>query len=145
MLLALEGKHGIRWWNRDAIGSVVQAGGFHNVIQTRTMLKLSDLSLVLLEVESWPKETRQLVACNCAAYTWGLTDAGRSLAETFKIRWTGEPEKCLDSAKYYGHRGCIHDNVEGRTRQGDRWVSPRVASDIDDDEHDPTDFWKRQP
>lgn len=140
-LLELERRHTVRWWNRYSIGLVVGEGGCHDVIQKRTMLRLSELSLVLLEVESWPKETRQRVSCNCAAYAWGLSDAGRAVAEALQIRWPKDAETRLAEARYHTHHG--DDDAEGQTRRGDRWVSPRLASDIDDDDHDPADFWKR--
>jgi hypothetical protein len=45
-LLALERKYQWAWWDRDAIGAVVDAGGFHQIIQQTTIDKLRDLGLV---------------------------------------------------------------------------------------------------
>lgn len=132
-LLNLERRHVRRWWSREAIGCVVGAGGFHDVIQKRTMLTLSAASLVMLEVESWPKEVRRLVTCNCAAYRWGLTDAGRQAAEAIPIRMTDDAEKRLADAREYE----CQDPGEGQTTHGDRFVSSL------DDEIDLAEFWKR--
>lgn len=118
-MLALERCTSHPWWLRDDIGRVVDAGGFHSCIQTKTMLALSDCGLVLLQVESWPKEVRQSVHCNCAAYRWGLTDAGRKVAETIKIRWGQTSSDRLNTM--YAPK-C--DAGEGQTKDGDRWVSP---------------------
>lgn len=135
-LLELERRFGHRWWGREAIGYVVGAGGFHQVIQTRTMLALSSLSLVLLEVESWPAQTRRLVHCSCAAYHWGLTDAGRSLASSLAVRW---PATADDRFRYVAFRR-DDDPCEGRTEKGDRFVRPAIM--LDDDDDDPADHWK---
>lgn len=140
-LLALERAHSRRWWGRDAIGCVVGAGGYHGVIQRRTMLALSAASLVLLEVESWPAETRRLVHCNCAAYRWGLTDAGRVIAERLAIRWPADSEKRIKQASY--HDLDCDDATEGRTTRGDRFEPRRVLLDDDREDDDPADFWKK--
>lgn len=47
-LLELERRYSHCWWSRDSIGQVVGAGGYHSVIQKRTILSLSELGLVLL-------------------------------------------------------------------------------------------------
>lgn len=138
VLLELERRYSWKWWSRDAIGQVVGAGGYHAVIQKRTILLLSGFGLVLLEVESWPSETRKLVHCNCACYRWGLTDAGRTLAETIKVRW---PE---DAEKRFAWARCDHSNnddtTEGRTTNGDRFVPKLILDDEEDD--DPAESWK---
>jgi hypothetical protein len=140
-LLELERVHDCRWWSRDAIGCVVAAGGYHQTIQRRSMLTLSTLGLVLLEVESWPREARRLVRCNCAAYTWGLTEVGRTLAASFRIVWPDDAAGRVVDAKYHD---CIdiQDPCEGRTVRGDRFVPPELP-EMDDDDDDPADAWKR--
>lgn len=141
-MLELERAHSRHWWGRDAIGCVVAAGGFHATIQKRTMLALSAAALVFLEVESWPAETRRLVFCSCAAYRWGLTDAGRALAESFAVRCPEDALKRIKSARC--HDGHSDDPCEGRTTKGERFVPRGVLLDRDDDD-DPADFWKRTP
>lgn len=138
-MLELERRHGLQWWSRDAIGSVVGAGGYHSIIQKRTMLAMSAESFVLLEVESWPAATRKLVRCNCAAYRWGLTEAGRNIAASMSIRWTERAIKAIGTAKVYDCE--IDDSLEGRTTKGDRFV-PRPVRFRDDEDDDPADFWK---
>ncbi len=139
-LFELERRHKRQWWGRDAVGEVVRAGGYHAVIQKRTMLKLSEASLVMLEVESWPADTRRLVFCNCAAYRWGLTDAGRSMAETLSVRWPEDADKRFAWARCHD---CHDDDpAEGRTTKGDRF-EPRMI--LDDEDDDPADFWKGRP
>ena len=141
-LLALEQRNDHRWWGRDAIGYLVGAGGYHAVIQKRTMLVLSAESLVLLEVETWPAATRRLVTCNCAAFRWGLTDFGRAIAETISVAWPADAEQRFGWARLYE---CRHDDTkEGPTTRGDRFEPRSVLFERDDeDEDDPADFWKR--
>jgi hypothetical protein len=143
-MLALETRHKRAWWPREAIGHVVAAGGYHQVIQKRSMLALSGLGLVLLEVESWPREVRQLVHCDCAAYCWGLTDGGRDRATSlvFDIRWPDKAQKAIATATLWlRHRD---EPCEGRTTGGDRWQPRRVHELLDDeDDDDPADHWKR--
>jgi hypothetical protein len=138
-LLELERVHGRRWWGRSAIGCVIHAGGYHTVIQRRTMLALSAVSLVFLEVESWPADTRRLVSCNCAAYRWGLTDAGRAIAETLAVRWPADSAERIRLARWHE---CSHeDSSEGRTMRGDRFAAAMKAHfDEQEDDDDPADF-----
>lgn len=95
-LLALERKHDWPWWSRDAIGQVVQAGGYHQTIQRSTMVRLRDAGLVLVEAESWSGETRALVRCGCACHNWGLTEAGRETLEELRIRLSKETLRRID-------------------------------------------------
>lgn len=142
-IVALESEHLHAWWSREAIGSVVVAGGFHQVIQKRTMLALSELGLVLLEVESWPREVRLLVSCVCASYQWGLTEPGRALAFEIhdRTRWTAESRALVKDAGIW-LRAKKDDACEGRTNRGDRWQPPAIL-DFEDDDDDPGEEWKR--
>jgi hypothetical protein len=140
-LVALESEHFHAWWSREAIGSVVAAGGYHQVIQKRTMLALSELGLVLLEVESWPREVRELVSCVCAAYQWGLTEPGRALAMEIydRTRWTAEARDLIKQARLW----IVEKRdapCEGRTTRGERWQPPAI---LDTDDDDPAEDWKR--
>ena len=85
---ALEVAHDLPWWPRYEIGRVVGAGGYHGVIQVRTMGALKGMGLVRTEWSSWPKEVAALVRCSCACAQWGLTEEGRSLADSFNVRWS---------------------------------------------------------
>ncbi len=89
-LRALTEAHGNRWWSRDAIGQIVCAGGFHQTIQTRSMIVLKQLGLVQTEDSAWPDEIRNMVRCTCACHEWGLTEAGETRANRMEIRWSAE-------------------------------------------------------
>jgi hypothetical protein len=143
-LVALESEHFHAWWSREAIGSVVAAGGYHQVIQKRTMLALSELGLVLLEVESWPREVRELVSCVCAAYQWGLTEPGRALAMEIydRTRWSAEARASIKDAGTW-HRAKKEETCEGRTTRGERWKPPAILDFELDDDDDPAEDWKR--
>jgi len=116
-LLALERAHDCDWWSREAIGRVVGAGGYHQVIQMSTIDRLRDAGLVKREADSWTEETRQLVRCNCGYHHFGLTDAGREAAEELLIKVTPEGQKWLEYAKidaiHCGNRARDRDNDEG--------------------------------
>lgn len=123
-LLALERTHDLRWWDRESIGHVVAAGGYHDVIQRQTIAKLKQLGLVQTERSSWPEQVQQLVGCVCAAAMWGLTDAGRQVAESLLIKLPPETMKRVD---WQGFHATI------RT-QCDRWDdsdSPRHRDEED--------------
>lgn len=109
-LLGLWERHGCRWWSRHAIGGVVLAGGYHDVIQRRTMIALEAAGLVMLEYESWPPEIRLAVRCNCAFHFWGLTAAGEELARGLKIVWTREAARGIEAAKITDWMGRHHDD-----------------------------------
>lgn len=104
-LHALEDRHHWAWWPREAIGVVVDAGGYHATIQRGTIRRLKALGLVQTERSSWPDNVRQLVRCTCACGTWGLTHKGRVLAAKLKIAATEDFDRRLDLAKLYGEHG----------------------------------------
>lgn len=124
---------GHQWWGRSAIGEVVAAGGFHAVIQTRTMLKLRELGLVMLERQSWPAEVQALVRCNCGMYHWGLTQAGRELASTIKVAWPSDISDRVRIAACHDNWRC-EGNGDG---DGDLWVWKIDDDDSDDDFQEP--------
>jgi len=107
-LRVLSERHGCQWWSRSDIGRIVQSGGFHDIIQVRTMRVLKELGLIQTEDSAWPDEIRAIVRCNCACYQWGLTDAGQEVASGLSIRWDGDTEKRIASAlvprPYYERR-----------------------------------------
>lgn len=123
-LLALEEKHGCRWWTRDQIGDVVAAGGFHQVIQVSTISRLKQHGLVQTEWRSWPEETQRLVRVNCAGHYWGLTGYGEEVARGLAIRWpakaikrvermwctTSDPHRDEDDLRRYGGGGDDDDD-----------------------------------
>lgn len=87
--------HSLRWWSRDSIGSVVDAGGYHQIIQVRSMEALHDHGMVITERESWPEDVRRLVQCNCACFQWGLTAPGVAIAEDLNVRWSEEAKQSI--------------------------------------------------
>lgn len=111
-LFALEQVHGTRWWNRHAIGYVVAAGGYHDVIQIKTIAVLKEVGLVQTERSSWTEDVQSLVRCNCASYQWGLTDAGLGVARDLQLSWTEEFQKRVHEAKTYNWQGCQRDEDE---------------------------------
>jgi hypothetical protein len=117
VLLALHGleqRRSIRWWNRYAIGSVVYAGGYHQVIQIRTMDALKRAGLVQTERSSWPAHVQEIVRCSCACAEWGLTDAGRRIVERIPVRWTEKAEKAIATAFRFHDREMILDETDAR-------------------------------
>lgn len=135
---------GHRWWSRMVIGEVVQAGGFHDVIQTRTMLKLREMGLVMLERQSWPPEVQALVRCTCGMFHWGLTEAGVELAKTIPVSWTNEIRDRIRSATLHDEWRCVGDGG----KRGDLWEPPKFEDDDDDDfneARDPSPVTPRSP
>lgn len=126
-LLALEEQHGLRWWDREAIGHVVGAGGYHQVIQRATMRVLKQAGLIITEWTAMPEEVRPYVRCGCSSYEWGLTDAGRAVATSLNIRWTGEAAERLANVPVYD---CRH-------LDDDEWPWFRDDEDDDDGGDDP--------
>jgi hypothetical protein len=112
-LFVLTERHNCRWWSRDAIGRIVQAGGFHDVIQVATMRALKRLGLVRTEDSAWPEEVRQSVRCNCACYQWGLTDAGEAFAFSLSARWSPETEQRIANSLVARPAYERHDEDEG--------------------------------
>ncbi len=92
-MLALERTHGWSWWSQDAIGHVVNAGGYHQIIQKRTIETLQELGLVMSQARSWSPEMVAECRCGCACHRYGLTDAGREVAEDLYIRLTDDTRK----------------------------------------------------
>jgi hypothetical protein len=117
-LLALESKHGWRWWPRTAIGFVVGAGGYHGVIQRSTMSILKEAWLVKTERASFGEELCDIVRCTCACSQWGLRRAGRSIAESAAIRWPPDAVERVASLAYH-RQGPFRDEDEGWGDDGD--------------------------
>jgi hypothetical protein len=111
-LVALEDAHGWRWWPRHAIGVVVGAGGFHDTIQLGTMHRLKLAGLVQTERASWPQHVAERVTCNCACGNWGLTLAGRELADSLRVKITADVERIVLSCKIFGRHFTAHDEDE---------------------------------
>jgi len=128
-LFAIQRKHEWRWWGRAAIGEVVKAGGFHDVIQSRTMLRLRELGLVMLERQSWPPDVQRLVRCSCGMWRWGLTQAGAELADTLRVAWPADIDKRLKWAAYHDDWLCTGDG-DGH---GELFKPPDWGDDDDDD------------
>lgn len=129
-LLALERKHDLRWWSRDDIGSVVDAGGYHNVIQRTTIAKLKELGLVQTERSSWPEDTQKLVRCNCGVCDWGLTELGRSVAEGLLIKLPKETMARIDFRSYVK----VHRDNCGDWDDSENPLRRSFDDDEDDDE-----------
>lgn len=142
-MLALERHWDHRWWSRDAIGWIVQAGGFHQIIQESTMVRLRQAGLAMVEWESWPPDVQALVRCHCGCCNWGLTDLGRQIAAAKNFVPNAEIEERLQR--------CYTETIDFAERAIDRLNHPeewsgrvrRIERDEDDD--DPADFWKWTP
>lgn len=117
-MLALERRYEHRWWSRDTIGQVVDAGGYHQTIQRSTMERLYEAGLVMLEAESWSEEVQELVRCNCSCHNFGLTDAGKAAAESLLIKLTPANQRAIRLAEYE----TIH------------WLKRSLEDDSDEDE-----------
>lgn len=100
-LLALEIRFEWRWFDRDALGAVVMAGGYHSVIQQRTIDGLIEQGLVQSQASSWSPETVAEVRCGCAAHKFGLTEAGRVAAGEIRFRVTEEMRARLEHCAYH--------------------------------------------
>jgi len=116
-LLALERRHDWLWWDRDAIGSVVGAGGYHNTIQVSTIARLKDDGLVQSERSSWPMEVVSRIRCGCGLHHWGLTEKGRLIAERLVIHW---PAHSLEAVDRVYLRRSFEDEVERAERIASR-------------------------
>lgn len=130
-LLALEQRHAWRWWPRAAIGQVVQARGFHRVIQISTMHALRDRGLVCTLRSELPAEVRRWVRCGCCCGEWGLTASGRNMAQAFRVHWAADTKQRIEQCAVYAIDWC--DDDEGDRRK--RW-----RDDDDDDDDDNGDF-----
>ncbi len=132
----LHKQHSHRWWGRAAIGVLVQAGGRHDIIQRRTMLKLRELGLVMLERQSWSRDVQRQVHCTCGMHHWGLTQAGAELAIALRVHWGGDRrhgtdlETLLSSAACHDDWRCTGDG-DGH---GELFVRPKWRDDDDDDD-----------
>lgn len=122
--------HNLRWWDRESIGRVVGAGGFHNVIQIKSMTALKSLGLVMTERESWSEEVRQTVQCGCAQYEWGLTEQGESIAKELSVRWSDEAKA---SIIWCGIEKKIREHVQDGPPYERRWWQDRDEDDDDGD------------
>jgi hypothetical protein len=128
-LFALEQMHQVRWWSRDEIGKVVAAGGYHDTIQRRTIAVLKERDLIQTERSSWPEEVRALVRCGCGRCTWGLTDAGRHVAENFLIKLPPAIVANIERLSYVATlRGRVDDGWDDSQNP---WA--RFEEDDDDD------------
>ena len=94
-LRALTEHHDVRWWSRDAIGRIVQAGGYHGVIQRRSMHALKVLGLVITEDADWSQIVRDYVRCTCACCEWGLSALGWQVADTKKVTWDADTGRLI--------------------------------------------------
>jgi hypothetical protein len=100
-LLALEQQYQWAWWDRDAIGAVVDAGGFHQIIQQKTIDKLRERGLVQSQASHWPAKVQALVRCGCACHYFGLTEAGRAAANEITFRITEDVRQRLDHCELH--------------------------------------------
>lgn len=142
-MLALETQYGQRWWSRDAIGDVVGAGGYHRIIQVRTMHTLRDAKLVIVEAESFPPEVAAVVRCGCACHHWGLTAKGRDTAAASGVRQTDTSKAAMERWKHET-RNNLAFGMECVNRGGKtQWQIDFENRDNDDDEPDAADDWKR--
>lgn len=131
-LLALETQHDWHWWSCRSIGRIVQAGGRHSTIQTRTMRLLFKLGLVITQAHSWTEESVDQVRCGCATYHWGLTDAGRTAAGDLTFRLPEETRQRLASCGF----DAINFTSRGITRINEDKDWWHDHSQFDDDEDD---------
>lgn len=138
-LLALEETHAWRWWPRAAVGGVVQAGGFHRVIQIPTMHALRDRGLVCTLRSVLPAEVRRYIRCGCCCSEWGLTAAGRELAQSLRVRWSADTKQRVEQCGIYAKDWCDEDEGDRRKRRRDD------DDDGDDDGDFPINFRPRSP
>ena len=128
-LLALQRFHGRRWWSRSAIGEVIRAGGYHDVIQRSTIRRLKEAGLVWLERDSWPAKVRKLIRCRCGRHCWGLTRKGAAAARKLRVAWPPDIETRLQCAGCHDDwRGGPDDDEDPR----DRWRGDDDGGDDDD-------------
>lgn len=92
-VLALESRHGLRWWSTYPMGTVIGV-----TVQKYSLKILERMGLVQTEASSWPSEVRNLVRCPCAWMAWGLTTAGRTAAEALAVRWSHRSLNCIERA-----------------------------------------------
>lgn len=108
-LLALEHFFEWAWWDRDAIGAVVDAGGFHQIIQQATIDRLIEAGHVQCQASTWSPEQIAEVRCGCALHHFGLTETGRAAAHEITFRVTDDMrariEKCRLHAINWTERG----------------------------------------
>lgn len=126
-LHALYKAHNCEWWSRDAIGSIVDAGGFHQTIQLRTMSILKEAGLVQTQRSSWTEEMRMMVRCSCGCCDWGLTAAGLEFAESFRVVIDKDSKKQINQLAYQTR----HDHRDEDDRP---WLNG--GDDDDDDDGD---------
>ncbi len=130
-LLRLEAEHGWAWWPRAYIGEVVGAGGFHRVIQIKTMAALKAAGLVQTERSFWPEKIRLIIRCGCACCEWGLTPAGREWATSNPLRW---PADAIEDVERLG----FHCSHEPRDEDDEQWRNFGGDGDDDDDPCSPS-------
>jgi hypothetical protein len=111
-ILALEEKHGCRWWSRDAIGSIVEAGGYHQVIQKSTIRILKLAGLVMTERSGFSPEVLQAIRCTCGCHYWGLTELGRQTAQSIGVKWSEHSRKRVEEARIDNYHGRYLDEDE---------------------------------
>lgn len=90
-LLALESRHGCRWWSTYPMGTVIGV-----TVQKLSLRRLEQMGLVQTEASNWPSEVRNLVRCPCAWMAWGLTTAGRTAAEALPVCWSDRSLNCIE-------------------------------------------------